>query len=173
VLNKLKSARIWRYRNACQQAMAGVAGGLKHTQAQLICAWVLIRRVEPACKPGSVKDSYSSKACVTTDLQRPTRIQCEPHHGIPIWPCSGWGLPSHELLPVARCALTAPFHPYPSPFSRKRAVYFLLHFPWVHTPQALPGTLLCGARTFLPPPPPRRQQAATAQLTQDQCIAVV
>jgi len=30
-----------------------------------------------------------------------------------------------------------------------RAVYFLLHLPWVHTPQALPGTLLCGARTFL------------------------
>src|SRR5690606_23827313 len=31
---------------------------------------------------------------------------------IPIWSCSGWGLPCHELLPVARCALTAPFHPY-------------------------------------------------------------
>ena len=29
------------------------------------------------------------------------------------------------------------------------AVYFLLHWPWVCTPQALPGTLLYGARTFL------------------------
>jgi hypothetical protein len=29
------------------------------------------------------------------------------------------------------------------------AVYSLLHFPWVRTPQALPGTLSCGARTFL------------------------
>ena len=32
---------------------------------------------------------------------------------IPIWSCSGWGLPSPRLLPAARCALTAPFHPYP------------------------------------------------------------
>ncbi len=32
-------------------------------------------------------------------------------------------------LPVARCALTAPFHPYPPWPKRRRAVYFLLHFP--------------------------------------------
>ena len=31
------------------------------------------------------------------------------------------------------------------------AVYFLLHFPWARAPQALPGILPCGARTFLPP----------------------
>jgi hypothetical protein len=30
----------------------------------------------------------------------------------PIWSCSGRGLPCRERLPVARCALTAPFHPY-------------------------------------------------------------
>jgi len=30
------------------------------------------------------------------------------------------------------------------------AVYFLWHFPWTRVPQALPGTLSCGARTFLP-----------------------
>jgi hypothetical protein len=63
----------------------------------------------------------------------------------PIWSCSGRGLPCHELLPVARCALTAPFHPYrPRP-----AVYFLWHFPWTHAPQVLPGALSEGARTFL------------------------
>ena len=32
----------------------------------------------------------------------------------PIRSCSKWGLPSRKLLPVARCALTAPFHPYHS-----------------------------------------------------------
>ena len=31
---------------------------------------------------------------------------------IPIWSCSERGLPSPRLLPAARCALTAPFHPY-------------------------------------------------------------
>ena len=35
----------------------------------------------------------------------------KPAHS-PIWSCSGRGLPCRELLPVARCALTAPFHPY-------------------------------------------------------------
>ena len=68
----------------------------------------------------------------------------------PIWSCSRRGLPCRELLPVARCALTAPFHPY-RPRSRRRfpAVYFLWHCPWAHTLQALPGALSEGARTFL------------------------
>ena len=29
----------------------------------------------------------------------------------PIWSCSRWGLPCRRMLPPARCALTAPFHP--------------------------------------------------------------
>jgi len=46
-----------------------------------------------------------------SDLPEPTA-----GHGwrVPIWSCSGWGLPSPRLLPAARCALTAPFHPYPT-----------------------------------------------------------
>ena len=35
-----------------------------------------------------------------------------PKRYSPIWSCSRRGLPCRELLPVARCALTAPFHPY-------------------------------------------------------------
>src|SRR3972149_7241773 len=46
---------------------------------------------------------------------RPTREQCGQHYRSPIWPCSGWALPCHGMLPPARCALTAPFHPYRSP----------------------------------------------------------
>jgi len=45
-------------------------------------------------------------------VKRPTRIHCEQQKRIPIWPCSEWGLHCHKLLPDARCALTAPFHPY-------------------------------------------------------------
>ncbi len=49
---------------------------------------------EFAYKPGSVLDSHSSRACVTTSLKRPTRIQRGPRLWIPIWSCSEWGLPS-------------------------------------------------------------------------------
>jgi hypothetical protein len=74
-------------------------------------------------------------------------------HGFPIWPCSRWGLPCRRVLPPARCALTAPFHPYRRPGVTRNAwaVCSLLHFPWARAPQALPGTSSAGARTFLPP----------------------
>ncbi len=39
------------------------------------------------------------------------------------------------------------FSPLPR---RTRAVYFLWHFPWDRSHRGLPGTLPCGARTFLP-----------------------
>ena len=106
---------------------------------------------EPADKPGSVLDNHSSGICVAADLKQPTR---EPARAArakkacsPIWSCSRWGLPCRGMLPPARCALTAPFHP-----CRRRsalAVYSLLHFPWAHAPQVLPGTSPYGARTFL------------------------
>ena len=101
-------------------------------------------------KPGSVIDNHSSGTAVADCLKQPTRESARnrrrPFQAYsPIWSCSGRGLPCRELLPVARCALTAPFHPYrPRP-----AVYFLWHFPWAHAPQALPGALSEGARTFL------------------------
>ena len=67
------------------------------------------------------------------------------------------------LLPAARCALTAPFHPYrrrylsPKPRPRGRAepaaVYFLWHFPASHLDRPLTGILPCEARTFLPSDP--------------------
>ena len=69
--------------------------------------WIL-----PACKPGSVEsfnsDGHSSRNAVTCILEQPTRsVLVEVGHlSLPIWPCSRWGLPSHdcyqsrgELLP--------------------------------------------------------------------------
>ena len=74
------------------------------------------------------------------------------------------------LLPGSRCALTAPFHPCHASCLRLSAVrehpaghssgkcpetagafggIFLLHFPSARAAQALPGTVPCGARTFL------------------------
>jgi|GEM_PF-6215396 len=72
---------------------------------------------ELTCKPGSVEDGHSSGTGVTARLKQPTREHVRAARRVndacsPIWPCSGWGLPCHGLLPAARCALTAPFHPY-------------------------------------------------------------
>ena len=52
--------------------------------------------------------------------------------------------------PVASRAVRSYRTLSPLPPRRKpRAVCFLWHFPWARAPQALPGTLPCGARTFL------------------------
>lgn len=51
-------------------------------------------------------------------------------------------------LPDSRCALTAPFHPC-RPTCVVLGGIFLLHFPSACAAQALPGTVPCGARTFL------------------------
>ncbi len=78
-----------------------------------------MKKVESADKPGSVVDSHSSGTCVATSLKQPTRTQCGPHPRVPIWSCSERGLPCHGLLPAARCALTAPFHPYRFWFAKR------------------------------------------------------
>ncbi len=70
-------------------------------------------RWEPAGKPGSVLGNHSSGTAVTDGLKQPTRKHRGPRHCFPIWSCSRWGLPCRSVLPPARCALTAPFHPYP------------------------------------------------------------
>jgi hypothetical protein len=52
--------------------------------------------------------------CASSDLPG---SPCEPQERarrpacFPIWSCSRWGLPCRRMLPPARCALTAPFHP--------------------------------------------------------------
>ena len=42
---------------------------------------------------------------------RGPRVQARKPACFPIWSCSRWGLPCRRMLPPARCALTAPFHP--------------------------------------------------------------
>jgi hypothetical protein len=56
---------------------------------------------------------------------------------------AGFCLP--PVLPRARCALTAPFHPY-----LERRYVFCATNPSGHPARALPGSLPCGVRTFLP-----------------------
>lgn len=104
---------------------------------------------EPAVKPGSVVDSHSSGTCVTAGLKQPTRVRHEPCHSTPIWSCSGWGLPCPGALSPRAVGSYPTVSPLPRTLAGRSAVCFLLHFPSAHAAQALPGTLLCGARTFL------------------------
>ena len=78
-------------------------------------------------------NDHSSRRTITHTLQQPTRIQRGSRLRIPIWSCFRWGLPCHVLLPAMRCALTAPFHPYQTPYEMWRS------------------TLCCTCRRLTPP----------------------
>jgi len=120
------------------------------------------KAAESVCKPGSVEDDHSSRRIVADTLKQPTRRHCGPQHRLPIWSCSRWGLPCRSVTGLAvRSYRTIS----PLPASRRTAGgIFLLHFPSTRAAQALPGTVPCGARTFLgalardatvrPTPPP-------------------
>ena len=106
-------------------------------------------KCQSASKPGSVwhgasaaRDDHSSGTFVAERLTQPTRatgLETGRNLAVPRRPYSvllpvGFTVPLP--LPVARWALTPPFHPYP----KKRAVYFLLRFPSGYPARVLPGT---------------------------------
>jgi len=114
-----------------------------------------------------VRGDHLSGTAVTGRLEQPTR-------GSPLarWGRCGTHLAAYlallrlgvavpSLLPAPRWALTPPFHPcLPSPLARPwPAVCSLWPCPSPLGAQALPGSLPCGARTFLggqwPPRSPR------------------
>ena len=72
----------------------------------------------------------------------------------------GFAVPSGVTTDAVRSYRT--LSPLPAP-SGTSAVYFLLHFPWAHAPQALPGTSTRGARTFLHPSIDPRREPLKAQ----------
>ena len=65
-----------------------------------------------------------------------------------IWSCSRWGLPCRGMLPPARCALTAPFHPYFEP-SPVRSGIFSVALSVDSRPPGVTWHPAAGARTFL------------------------
>ena len=74
----------------------------------------------------------------------------------------GFAMP--VLLPVRRCALTAPFHPYRHIRFRHPAVCFLWHFPWGCPRRALPGILILWSPDF-PLPLRKQKQQPSGHLT--------
>ena len=112
---------------------------------------IFVRRIEeakPPCKPGSVTapviaryDRHSSRPAVTDGLEPPTRGLGEQRRRPPIWRCSGWRLPRFTRSPLK--GSDSSLWPCSSPLPKPRG------FGWCG--RALPGILLCGARTFLSP----------------------
>jgi hypothetical protein len=117
----------------------------------------IVKKKESADKPGSVEDNHSSAIRVAAYLQRPTRepvwaTRAAPSEDgsacSPIWSCSGRGLPCHRVLPPARCALTAPFHPY-RPLCRGVGGLLSVALSVGSRPPGVTWRLALGARTFL------------------------
>jgi len=123
------------------------------------------------CKPNSVVCGHSSRRRVAASAQqRPTRRfrqWLEPPFAHRADTQPAWlfwrGFPPYLVLlrvgftlppslPPERCALTAPFHPYPAPLAR-RGRYFLCGTSRLAAlkprSRTLSGTLPCGVRTFL------------------------
>ncbi len=113
------------------------------------------RRRESADKPGSVESNHPSGTHVAVRLEQPTR---KPLRAAGTSPKAralpylallqvGFAVPPRVATGAVRSYRTV--SPLPAGCSPTYAVCSLLHCPWARAPQALPGTLLCGARTFL------------------------
>src|SRR6266851_573392 len=102
------------------------------------------------------RDGHSSGTPVARRIKQPTRMTgpdgpetCVSRHSYSVLLPVGFAVPLPS--PEARCALTAPFHPYRGYTQRAEAVSSLWHFPWGVTPAGCyPAPFVHGARTFLP-----------------------
>ena len=119
------------------------------------------KKCQSACKPGFVRQAGEPAHVTAIHLGRLLPDASRNLPGWPAWkptrrPCGNLRHPYSVLLPVgftlplplpvARWALTPPFHPYlrpdPHPGTRgTKAVCFLWHFPWGRPRRVLPGTV--------------------------------
>ena len=110
------------------------------------------KAAEPADKPGPVR-RLRAAAVIPLGAASPLRSSNLPGDSagrliVSLFGLAPGGVCRAGLLPDSRCALTAPFHPC-RPAEAVLGGIFLLHFPSALAAQALPGTVPCGARTFL------------------------
>jgi len=104
-------------------------------------------------------DGHSSRRHIAVPLQRPTRKlwRAEPARAsrrtlLPYLVLLRVGFALPPPLPEARCALTAPFHPYPDCSGRYILCGTFRPRPLKTAARTLSGTPLYGVRTFLSPP---------------------
>ena len=124
-----------------------------------------LKKLKLTDKPGSVVDSHSSRPAIAHWLKQPTRVQYGPYHVNP-------------YLALLRVEFTVPrtvasravrsyrtLSPLPDPACAGHRRFALCCTGRGFPPQALPGTLPYGARTFLPsarlPPKGDDDEAAT------------
>jgi hypothetical protein len=129
--------------------------------SRLALACVGTEKKESADKPGSVGGSHSSAVYVAVHLKRPTRetrtgrtpqrIRCT----LPYLALLRVGFTEPRRVATRAVRSYRTFSPLPAPRTALGRSESLWHFPWAHAPQALPGTLPCGARTFLDACAPR------------------
>ena len=111
---------------------------------------LFLKKLKLTDKPGSVVDSHSSRPAIAHWLKQPTRVQYGPYHVNP-------------YLALLRVEFTVPrtvtsravrsyrtLSPLPDPACAGHRRFALCCTGRGFPPQALPGTLPCGARTFLP-----------------------
>jgi hypothetical protein len=144
--------------------------------------------LQVACKPNSVEGDHSSRRRITTPLKRPTRrFPAVPasRNRDPSWragparirsPDLAGGFPPYLVLlrvgftlppplQTARCALTAPFHPYPG--RKSEAVCSLWHLPSLSLHAQIPDVIRHTAlrSSDFPLPEHLHAPAATARPT--------
>jgi len=133
------------------------------------------RKRQLTCKPGSVRPKAEARDVVTIHLGRALlRASCNqpgwlggkharlaPRHPYLVLLPVGFTLP--VLLPVPRCALTAPFHPYSGEPER---FAFCGTFPGVAPAGLYPAPCFRGARTFLSP------RGAATRSTGEGCLSI-
>ena len=159
----------------------------------------IVISLQAARKPNSVLDDHSSRRRITAALQQPTRRfrlwrwafalgqslrlgasgryahrRVERSGEIPAYLVLlrvGFTVPRPLLN--ARCALTAPFHPYPEPLANNNLGRYILcctgrPAALTRPSRTLSGTLPCGVRTFLPRLTPwgRSSRVKTAAIIQ-------
>ncbi len=112
---------------------------------------IFFDRSKQPCKPGSVP-SFPKVMIIYLGPRLPEVSSNLPggeagHLNASLFGLAPGGVYLAGQSPDRRCALTAPFHPYPAYAARRFT--FLWHYPWGHPHWALPSTLPYGARTFL------------------------
>ena len=96
----------------CVIRLLGIRLVNRKGQQNLLTFCIELKLGESTDKPGSVVDSHSSGTNVTACLKQPTRSQRGSRHMETYLVLLRVGFTLPLLLPAARCALTAPFHPY-------------------------------------------------------------